>query len=596
MTSYLAMAWDARTPQMAATARSIRARLATQTEPWQRLLDRPGQLIAVSPDTQVVRGMIEGAAVFIIGDVFLRDHAQLDLGQTISRCAEFDDLCGELVKAYWGSYVAVQIREAGEMVLFRDPIGMLEGIGWVADGANIYASEGLPWLVTCPPADLAIDWHRVGQLLNDSGTLAETLPLKGVRTLEPGARVKLRQGQCHVRRLWSPHQFLGYDRSKQADARSVRQLVQHCVGQWATRYPDTLVEISGGFDSAVVAAACPDQMRGQMRGVNFFTGQLSGDERRFARKIARSCQIPLDEVFMPVGALSEADFDGLPVDVRPGLNSASLFHDRPLTELAQSCAIKALFTGHGGDAVFFQHPTAMIAADPTFPRWDITACTTLARWSRESVWTVMLYALHLPGAAESHRSATEATAALPFTQEAKAEGSWWTGDTVDLVPAKRVQLAGIASDRGVIAPSWRSRALTVVHPLMSQPLIEMAIETDTYTLTRGRRDRALAREAFADMLPAPVTERMGKGCLAFYFGQCMCASLDFLRAFLLDGLLVHNGVLDRKRLELMLETDYLMRFDCYAKLRSALIMEHWAQVWQQRLKTRHPDAVPSAQA
>jgi asparagine synthase (glutamine-hydrolysing) len=33
----------------------------------------------------------------------------------------------------------------------------------------------------------------------------------------------------------------------------------------------------------------------------------------------------------------------------------------------------------------------------------------------------------------------------------------------------------------------------------------------------------------------------------------------------------------------MLDVDYLMRFDCYAKLRSALVMEHWARVWQSRL-------------
>jgi asparagine synthase (glutamine-hydrolysing) len=284
-----------------------------------------------------------------------------------------------------------------------------------------------------------------------------------------------------------------------------------------------------------------------------------------------------------VGRLGEEDLEDLPIGARPGLSSASLFHDRLLTGIAKNHGATALFTGHGGDSVFFQHPTALVAGDPSFPRRDIAAYAALAKWSRQSVWTVAAHAFHLPPPRGANKPPDEALAALPIAHDVQAAEPQWAGELAHLPPAKRLQIVAIATDRSVIGPSWRSRALTVVHPLLSQPLIEWSIAADAYQLTQGRRDRALAREAFGAMLPACVTERRGKGVLAKYFGRCLCASVPFLRTFLLDGLLVRHGVLDQTRLEPMLDEDFLMRFDCYAKLRSVILAEHWARVWQDRM-------------
>lgn len=579
MTPYLILTWSELDKSANMIAQRVRAVLGTLGGEWRLLIEEPGRLVAIGGDGRVATGKIQGMPIVVIGDVFARRSEDIGTERLVATVATFDDLCSRLVDACWGAYVAVQMRTGGELSLFRDPIGMLDGFNWFVSGVRVFASEAMPWLAFCAPYHCAMDWARVAELLLDSGTLAEATPLCGIDTTPTGAILDIRNGRRSVRRLWDASNFYDRTRGHAAEPGLLRDIVLHCTAAWAERYPSAVLEISGGFDSAVVAASAP----GVVRGFNFFTDQLSGDERRYARAIGARSNIALTEVFMPVGGLSEADLEELPVGVRPGLSSASLFHDRPLAEMAAREGATALFTGHGGDSVFFQHPTAMIAADPSFPRRSFGAYSALAKWSKQSVWTVAGYAFEWPAARESRRTANDALAALPLADDVRRRGSDWVGEMSDFPPAKRIQLAAIAGDRGVIGPSWRSRAMTIVHPLLSQPLVEFAIATDIFSLTEGRRDRALAREAFAGMLPASVVERRGKGCLAQYFGRCLCASVPFLRTFLLDGLLVRAGILDRVRLEQMLDTDYLMRFDCYAKLRSAVVMEHWARVWEDRI-------------
>jgi asparagine synthase (glutamine-hydrolysing) len=378
MTPYLILAWNRQDVRANALAASVRSLLRAEHAHWRQLVDEPGRLIAVPGDGKAITGNLQGMPVFIIGDVFARSPDQTSAEHVLANAASFDDLCSQFAEDCWGAYVAVQLRDGGDISLFRDPIGMLDGFSWKTSGVNFFASAGMPWLGVCAPAGFGVDWQRAAQLLLDSGTLADTPPLNGISTLPPGALLDVRQGRRSVQRLWSPRNFHEYRSLDKPLPNALREIVLNCSQAWIERYPDNMIEISGGFDSAVVAASC----RGMKRGVNFFTGQLSGDERRFARDIAAFQHIPLDEMFMPVGKLSETDLEGLPVDVRPGLSSATLFHDRPLTEIAAKRGVSALFTGHGGDSVFFQHPTAMIAADASFPRWDIGAHAALAKWSR----------------------------------------------------------------------------------------------------------------------------------------------------------------------------------------------------------------------
>ncbi|MEH3102196.1 asparagine synthase C-terminal domain-containing protein [Sphingomonas adhaesiva] len=574
MTSFVFLSWDETAAAAAPVYDRFRSILRTLEDKWQLLIDLPGALLAVKAGGRISSGRVAGHRVVVIGDLFARHGGASTIPWSENR--SFRNLCERLTTDCWGAYCALGIGDKGSFSIYRDPIGMEDAVSWCRPGLRVIASQPVPWLPLSDPPGLSIDWPRLADLLLDSSTVSEACPLTGVETIPPGVAIEYGGPRRTACRLWQPGQFYGHRDT--ADSASLRDTVIGCVRAWSAAYPEPVVELSGGFDSALVAVTGS----GIAKGVNFFTDELAGDERRYARDVGVRAGIPVDEIHMPVGRLSMTDIEDMPVGVRPGLGSTTLFHDRLLARRAAARSGRALFTGHGGDAVFFQHPTAAIAADPTFPRADLQSHLRLAKWTRVSAWTIARHAFGIPPR-RVRDGLSDGIAPLPVSGRHQ-DASMWAGDLSGLPPAKQEHIRGIAGERSAFGPSWRSHALTVVHPLLSQPLVELALATDTYLLTQGRRDRALAREAFRDLLPPSVNDRRGKGSLGQFFGRSLAASTDFLRPFLLDGALVEHGVLDRTRLEPMLDRDFLMQYDCYGQLLSAIVMEQWARVWTDRLQ------------
>ncbi|MGY2498920.1 hypothetical protein ACW4UO_31180, partial [Klebsiella pneumoniae] len=59
----------------------------------------------------------------------------------------------------------------------------------------------------------------------------------------------------------------------------------------------------------------------------------------------------------------------------------------------------------------------------------------------------------------------------------------WLDNTADLPPAKQLQILNLAAARGAFGGSWCASAMTVLHPLMSQPLIEQFLPIPALDLT-----------------------------------------------------------------------------------------------------------------
>jgi len=580
MTPFLIAAWQSADRHAVGLIQRLKGLLASAPSRWTVASEQADHLIAVPDGGRFTIGGNPLFPMVLIGDAFFRERSAGEALPPPDNEGQFKAYCERLVADRWGAYLAVAPGIAGRLQVFRDPVGMSDCVTWRTAGIRFVASDPVPWLYLSNPSGLAIDWHLAARILAHSSAVFETSLLTGIDTVPPGTLVEFEGRERQTTRLWQPRQFCMRKHGHQGDAKHLRVTITQCVDAWIERYPNSMIELSGGFDSAVVAAA--GKGRHPELGINFFTADLSGDERRYARAVASHVGIPLHEMFMPVAKLGEDDLEGMPVGLRPGLGSTTLFHDRRLTEVAARIGTEALLTGQGGDAIFFQHPTPMIAAERQFPRFDARAHARLAQWCGTSIWTTVRHAFG-PRVEREPSRADEAMYQLPLAVPASEAPLDWAGDLSGLTPAKRLQVEAIAGDRAAFGPSWRSQAMTVVHPLLSQPLIEHVLAIDVFRLTEGKRDRALARRAIARLLPDVVTQRAGKGALTHFFGRSLAASTPFLQAYLLEGELAVHGVLDRTRLEPMLDRDFLMQFDCYGAILSALIMERWAREWKDRL-------------
>ena len=268
---------------------------------------------------------------------------------------------------------------------------------------------------------------------------------------------------------------------------------------------------------------------------------------------------------------------------RPGLNAQDPDLDAALAEEIQAVGADALFTGQGGDGVFYQMPTPALAHDVLAgaPTADgmLASLTLLARRCRTTVWSLLARTMTpfdrvSPGVGAPGFLAAD-LAPPPLHP--------WVAETAGLTRAKRVQIRGLTNIQTVFGDSLRGRAADLVHPLLAQPVVEFSLATSAPLLAIGDLDRPFAREAFADRLPAENLARRSKGDVSVYFTRSLAASLPQIRPFLLDGLLARQGLIDAARLEPLLQAETLIMSDVMGGVMRAAYLEAWARTWSDRL-------------
>jgi len=155
----------------------------------------------------------------------------------------------------------------------------------------------------------------------------------------------------------------------------------------------------------------------------------------------------------------------------------------------------------------------------------------------------------------------------------------WLDGAAALPPGKQRQLEALVSALVYLTPSARGRVIPVIHPLLSQPVVDYCLGLPVFRLSADDRDRSLARDAFRDQLPTMIAARTGKGESSRYANRALVANLGFLRRYLLDGELVGRGLLDAPRLSAMLDEDYLMTAPHGRVIVFYAAVEAWLRRW-----------------
>lgn len=560
---------------------AVGARLRNARPPaWRTVVDLPGAFVAVHGEP--ARGSIavpldDGRGV-IIGQLFDRAATEAGTVATVDprawRGTDAAAIGQNLSDQAWGAYV-VTVPGSGLAALdiIRDPLGAQDCLTWQAGCVRLVASGAEYPASIVPPSPLAIDWAIVALQLAVPVRVSEALAFTGMTAVEPGTLCRVVGDQIVQRPLWHPADYCPPHRSPRFPTpAALERMIDACVAAWASCYASPVAELSGGLDSSIVASSlqqCPIKPR---HWFTYFGETPEADERCFARATAARLGLALTEVPRASRALVSSDFAALAAGFRPGMAGMDVHHDRDLAERADDCGADAIFTGQGGDAVFFQMPTAAVAADAlaggAAPIAFARAAIRAAHWTRSTVWSVASLAL-------ARRSKAPPPRLASFVQSTPIDHQRWLDGCERVLPAKQLQIFGLANSRVYFGESLRSRRCDMVHPLLSQPLVELVLATPVAHLTGGNRDRRLAREAFAGRLPASVTGRHGKGDLTAYYGRLVARSHRFLREFLCDGRLAAAGLIDRSRLASTLEPDNLAVCDAYTEILTAALIESW---------------------
>jgi asparagine synthase (glutamine-hydrolysing) len=604
---YLALLWNPADTRALLLARSLAQKLEARADEvsWSRILDCPGMLVL---DAERRAGAGDGrrlphSAGVVLGRIFNRD---VENPASASRVT-FDD--GEssrivtsggrrLFERYWGRYVAI-VRNGvtDEVWVLRDPSGGFPCWYISHAGLAIVCSD----IDDCRPLDelsFTLNWDYIIGLVAHAGQQVRATALNEVSELQPGERLRFAAGTVQRSMQWDPVEVARSApfESAQEAMLALRATTAGCVQAWASCYSGILHNLSGGLDSSIVLSCLAQApSRPRVACLNYFTAGHNDDERRYARLMAQHAGVELTECTLDSQAIRLEEVLQLRRAPRPWFYMYELEHRALENNLAARYGATSVFSGSGGDSVFYQARADLAVSDYVFDhglrRGLLSTAIDAARVSRKSVWHLLYQAIRHrlrppewdPIAAAKPFPRTIVTPEVVALAErgGKLSHPWLTPQIArGVAPGTAWHIMSVSAAPAYYSSFLRTGDLERTMPLLSQPLVELCLRIPTYLLIRGGFDRALARRAFASDLPAQIVRRIAKGRADQHYRNILDANLSFVRELLLDGVLVRRGLLNRKSLELYLTPGKsLADFQYNEILQEHVCTEAWLRSW-----------------
>jgi asparagine synthase (glutamine-hydrolysing) len=593
---------------------AVRGYLHRSSALWQSAVNRPGFYASCIDGRHGADFAIplHDRRGVIFGKLYRSDDAAdvicSDPLQSLSRSHSEDIVQSKgrsLITGFWGYYVAaLHYPKKATALVIRAPASPLACFHVRCGTLNLFFSS-IQDCVDLKLTPLSINWDSITTQIVGADYLTHETAINEIAELVCGEAAECTHTACTTHVYWDPRLLLK-DRSPKRfpeAARAIRDGVNYSVNALSSGHSHILVNVSGGLDSSIVLSALARAPHGpSLTAINYFS-RAGGDERFYARRMAQSAHCRLVE--LPRNdQLDLRRFDDCNLTVRPVLNFSAPDTEARSAALAHDLNATAIFNGELGDNVFGRNPGPAVLLDHFrqngFGRRFVSVALDYAMLTNQSIWRALaltrlesLDLIHnrdfnslrafrsrygVDGArslmlasseAEQHHSGMEARFLHPWLKESR-----------QLAPDSRKLLFGLltvtstASHSPFAAPDDPQS----VSPLVSQPLAEIALQIPGHLHCTAAQDRAVARAAFSDVLPAEIIDRgRGKGGPTAWAKDVVENNEKFLREFLLDGILVRRALLDRRKVEAALSPKMAKSTAMVADVFAKLYIEAWVR-------------------
>ncbi len=500
-----------------------------------------------------------------------------------------------LLHHYWGNYVAF-IQAGNCLHVVSDPASSIPCFYSIIDQVTFIFSH----LEKCPAT------LRRGRTLNKS-FIRQVLAydkiqngetgISGVRELMSGKRLQIKKADVEELPAWDPRQVAQNHVASPAPeaAAELRRLIRYVVVSHAMAEPKITLRLSGGLDSAIVAASLRSGARHlDLNAVHYVLEGGDPSEAGFARSVAEC--IGIDLTYLPVDpAMPLPNAHQCPPTARPFREFLGQ------NQLTKECALPALsgrtlFTGQGGDHLFQEVRSSLGFGDYlqlNGLRPDaVGELVNAARLSEQSVWRVlretMASAIYCrnrisPFKAGLLRRRTSANRLAFADLRADDLVPVWAREPDGLPPAKFAQISSLVHMFQNRSAIYTPATPHVIHPLISQPLIEFCLRSPVYLLCAGGISRGLARLAMKHEVPDAVRLRRSKGDASRFYIQQIASNRNLLTETLLDGELVAGGYIERGEIRSFLLPETFRLQTLSQMVLVYYVIECWLQRWKSEL-------------
>ena len=549
-----------------------------------------GPLTVFATDSALLLSDGNGVA---IGHVFSREDKPRRISSTSTAPATNPITGAGLLSSAWGGYVAFWFDNSGKTMGLRDPSGTVPC--WIGrfNGLVVIASD-LETVFATGVVQPQIDWPYLWSYLYAYDFPTHATALENVSELMPGFQLELGKSPAAQLPTWSPWDHVAPIPGSTEDlADRLAQTLSSTLKTWGSCFDTVVMGVSGGLDSSIVTEGLA-QATSNLQLLTMATHDPLGDERHYARILAAHLGLPLTEVFHETATVEifEPSSTHLP---RPLGRAFGQSTQRAKLELGAAISCDAYFSGVGGDNVFGYTQSASPIVDRLksegLGKGTLQTLRNVCRLTECSVWEAVSMAGTIWRAPKnrmwlgsSDRFLGPARAYTPAT----TEHPWISASTATL-PGKFGHVAGLVRIQGTLGSFPRASCAPQIHPLLSQPIVELCLGIPSWHWVAGGRNRGLARLAYERRLPPELINRRSKGGPSGFAYDVAQVYRRQIREHLLDGVGLKQGLFDHVSLEIALASDRPYLNDDHVRLFELLEVECWARYWLAKPVARKMD-------
>ena len=369
---------------------------------------------------------------------------------------------------------------------------------------------------------------------------------------------------------------------------AVADAVRLSVGVCASVCRHIVLGVSGGLDSSIIAA-CLAEGDVPFTCLTLVTKNPLGDERTYARAIAQATGAQLLEIEEDVAQvdISRSNAAHLP---RPIARAFAQSGDRAHQAVADRLGADAFFSGAGGDNVFCYMRSASPIADRLLVEGAgngvLKTAAEMSMLAECNFWTAITAGISRAWFRRPDYRWPVDTLFLP-QQVLKCSSSVrthpWLAVPRGELPGKAAHVAWLMSIQNHLEGHQHELVHSLYNPLMAQPVVEACLRIPTWMWCAGRRNRSVARAAFADVLPSEIVNRTSKGSPGSFVVEIFEQNRTRIKAMLCEGLLAQQGLLDIETLRQLLDDPRPPGGVTYSRVMALVDVEAWVRAWDARV-------------
>jgi len=549
------------------------------------VFDAPGLIVLAEPDAAVIP---LGQAGLILGVL----HTQGRRERLSSLRPDMATLIAhgrgeQLVRAYWGNYVAI-LRDAasGDVDLLRSPLGALPCLV-TGTSRGIAAGSDIALLERFGDYRPSIDWDAIARFAAAPDVRLTETCLADVREVQGGTRLTIGARTPDLATLWSPWTFAQPEKAlldRDEAARRLRDTIVAAVGSAVSDHGRTTILLSGGLDSSIVAASAA-AAGAEATCVTVSTRAASGDERDFARQSAGRVALPLIERSFDLAGVDLLASDAA-LCPRPVARAFEVEGRRQARLAAQGVGATSLFSGGGGDNIFCSLQSVAAAVDcldssdgrrefwrVTQDLSRLTGASTITI-ARKAWWRSRQRNRQYPKPFDPKFLSADAIAIAQVSPLHP-----WLNRLPPVLQGKGAHVAAMLGVQSLTEDTDPVDPFGLSYPLLAQPVVELCLRIPTWSWYDRGYNRAAARHAFSTDLPPAIAWRRSKGTPDAFVIELYDARRDQIRSMLSEGNLARNNLVDLSALQPVLDDRRPVRGSDHGRIMRLLDIEAWTRCW-----------------